>query len=364
MATNYTLQVYRNSSRIDVVDNFATLSYTRRVNQPGYLTATFADDASIWDTLQLDDDVEVVRADFRRSVDMYNQVDFSGIFRGTSQSFDDQRGDQRTIHVPDLYYLLQKTIIAHKAGQDTLSTWANRRISQIISEIIWNNFTTTVSPTPAGVLARLIPVGTKILNPGIASQGSFINYSAAYKSVLEAINDLIQIDGLDLILERVTSWSNVGLRSLYGTDRSSTVYFWLERGNVLSPSFDKRREVEPTKALVGGQGEGTARATEVRTSTNYANPGNHYEMFVDARHLDNNAAMQSLGDSKLAAQAYKPNLTFRVMQIPSCIYGKHYFLGDKITAYYGGESVIQKIVGVTVNMDASGERIQAELENA
>ena len=74
-------------------------------------------------------------------------------------------------------------------------------------------------------------------------------------------------------------------------------------------------------------------------------------------------AMQARGDNKLAQAAYKPQLTFDVMQTPACAYGKHYFLGDKVSAYYAGEKSTKKIASVTVDVTPGTERIRLGLED-
>lgn len=362
MATLYSIRVLRNGSLLDLVDNFISLSYTKRVNSSGQLTSIFDANNAIFSTLQLNDDIQIVRENLNLRIGIYNQIDFYGIFRGASQRFAGEN-ELLTIYCPDLHYLLRKIIVAYKAGQETLSKWTNKQVSAIISDLINNNFTFSGSPTPPGQASRLIPVTSQVMSRTGGSLGSTISYAAAYKLLSEALQELIKIDGLDYVLSKTLSQANLHLTTLYGTDRSNSVFFWLERGNMLTPSLDKRRDDEPTKVLVAGQGEGLARATEVRTSAAYDAATNHMEAFADARHLDNTLALQALGDSRLVEKAYRPNLTFEAVQIPSCFYGKHYFLGDKISAIYAGETVVQKIVGVTVGVDADSERIQLELEN-
>lgn len=361
MAFGYAIKAARGVVYTDIVDNFIGLSYTKKVNSTGYLTATFDADNPFFDDLQLNDYIQVTR--YSRLYDaVTDSTDFRGVYRGTTQDFSGDN-EQKTIHCPDLSYALQQMIIAHKAGQTNLSSWSGKTVKRIIYDILINN------TTPTAPASRLIPLSdTEVwLNSNVltAPVGSTIDYAAAYKGVLETIQELIRIDGLDITLTGDHTGTGVflDLKTLYGTDRRNSVYFWLERGNMLRPALDSRRENESTKVLVGGQGEGTARATEVRTSADYSASNNHSELFVDARHLDSNAAMQAFGDSALAVKAHRPNLTFEAIQTPTCFYGRHYALGDIITAIYGGAAIVQKIVGVTVNVSAEKDQIQLELES-
>lgn len=361
MAFGYAVRVSSAIENQDATDDFVSLAYTKRVNSTGYLTVTFEANNRFFDSLQLNDYITVTRYSRLYSA-VTDSTDFRGIYRGTTQQFTDNN-DLKTIHCPDLSYALQQVIIAHKSGQTNLSAWSSKTVKKIIYDILINN------TTPNAPASRLIPLSDVEvwLNSNVlaAPVGSTIDYAAAYKNVLEAIQDLIRIDGLDITLTGSTTGNGIflDLQTLYGTDRRNSVHFWLERGNMLSPALDSRRENESTKVLVGGQGEGTARATETRTSANYSASNNHSEMFVDARHLSTNAALQALGDSALAQKAYRPNLTFEAVQTPSCFYGRHYSLGDIITAIYGGEAIVQKIVGVTVTVDAGQDKIALELEN-
>lgn len=362
MYFRYYLQAYRylsgSKTNSDIIDDFASLSYTRTINDVGHLTATFDRDNQIFSSLQLDDQINLLRYSNNPAFGVTDYVDFYGIYRGTSET-DDGRISTKTVHCPDLAYFLQRTINAFKAGQANDSEFTAKEVDYIINRLLFNNLWSTA---PAN---RLLPApGRIVINASPAMVTTTTDYAAAYKNVLEAIQELCKTGALDFELTRNLDNATLTLKTLLGTDRSSTVFFFIDQGNLVRPILDKRRIQEPTVALVAGQGDGTSRTTQVRYSANYDATTNLRELFVDARDLASTAAMQARGDSRLAESAYKPKLTFDVMQTPACAYGKHYFLGDKVSAYYAGEKSTKKIISVTVDVTADSERIQLGLEDA
>lgn len=359
MLFRYSLRIGRNnagvSDALDIVDRFVSLSYSRRLNAPGILTAEFERSDSIFASLQLDDDVWVLRGSKRKELGDIDSVDFYGLYRGEVERY--AGGIRlRMIHCPSATSLLQRAIIAYRAGTEG-ATWTNSAVAHIAQQIVSENLDSSPLSdrllTPAG---RAIP--TVYFNPA----GASISYAAAYRNVLDALMELNKIGNYDF---EVRYAPGVGLALSFdtqlGTDRSTTLFFEIGRGNLLTPVVDKRRIGIPTKVVVAGQGEGSTRMVEVRTASDYDSNTNHDEAFVDARHLDSVEGLQALGDSELERRAYKERVTFEAMQTFACAYGKHYFIGDTFSVIYGNTIYVQKLVGVTVNVNAQGERIQLEL---
>lgn len=347
---------------LDVVDRFISLSYRKRLNEPGYLTAQFERDDAIFDSLQLDDVVQVVRGKKTDITTPYysmaNYIDFEGLYRGDGIEFRDGV-DLRTITCMDGIGLMQRSIIGYPANKGGYNSWQNTAVSQIAYDIIYRNMAT---PLPVFYNRLLAGSGYRMEANWTNPFGSVINYSAAYKSVYDAVAELAQIDKLDFWTELIFTGEGFFCRlaPLAGTDKSATVHFHVGRGNMLRPTL-QRLHNEPTIVLAAGQGESAQRVTVVRQAANYSLYTNHSEMFVDARHLSDTSALQAWGDSKLQAKAFKNRLTYEAMQTLDCVYGKHYVIGDKITAIYADVALVQKIVGVTVTVTPEGERIQLEL---
>ena len=151
-----------------------------------------------------------------------------------------------------------------------------------------------------------------------------------------------------------------------GTDRSATVTFSLEYGNMRNPKVRIDRSAERTVALIAGQGEGADRQVRVRTGVNYT-ATNDIEMFVqatdiDAKRTDALTALDARGDSALDEARAHTTFDFDVIQAGARVYGRDYDLGDLVRARYTNPSGItidsvQRIVGVEVSVEPS-ERIE------
>lgn len=344
----------------DVVDNFITFSYSKRLNDVGAMTIQMAGDYDGMADLSTDNIVTVQREKSKDVFVTQYALDFGGVYRGSVSSTDRDGRDIITLYVADGMSFLARTIVAFKVGITDRSVWTNKKTDQVLKDLIAYNLNLSD-------VNRLLP-----LQPGASfSTSSYtpasavnIDYNAAYKNLLTAMQEVAAIAGDYWYLEKATGENDLfNWKCNFGTDRTSTMLFDLNRANMLDTSLDKRRLLEPTKALVAGQGEGSARATAVRTSANYGS-ANHTENFVDARDATTTAQLEARGDARLAETEYKPKFIFRASQSPGSQYGQDYGLGDLIKARYNGEIFTQRIVGVTVAVEESGrETIELDIDD-
>lgn len=351
-----------------VIDSFVGLSYTRRLNELGFATVTLPRDHPAVSNLALDSVVLLYRGQPYDTVNVDYYQDFAGVWRGNIFSTNRNGKQVVTLYIPDTMSIIDREIVAFKAGTANRSTWSSKTVAQIWSDVLNYNFVVTDAQ-------RILPFtnlsGVSRLSFDSAPTGPTIDYNAAYKNVLTVLQELADIGDFYFIASSVASFSGtIGdfqkarLLVNSGTDRSANLTFALERANVYNVDLDQRRITEPTKMIVGGPGEGTARTVNVRTSADYTTI-NHTEMFIDARDQSTSAALDARGDAKLAETAYKPRFTFRASQAPGSYYGRDYFLGDLVYALYEGSGFTQRIVGVTVAVDEDGkESIELDLNDA
>jgi len=188
------------------------------------------------------------------------------------------------------------------------------------------------------------------------------------RNVLEVVQEVAELGGDEFAVVGTGSgtfqfnWYDEQL----GTDRSSEVIFALERGNMASPRLAVDRTDEVNAVRVGGKGEGTSRAYVWRTDSTLIDDSswNRIEDFVNASNESTTAGLNQAGDKRLAEKAPLKKLTFDVLQVPGCLYGKHYFLGDKVTADFLGLSETKHVAQVTVTLSASEPGMpQVELED-
>jgi len=360
MSTKYL--VYVNGSTLNVpsnflkniVDDFVSLSYVKRINEVGMFTMTLPIDHEVLDTIELDAVVVVRRGS--DAITWYS--DFTGLYRGATRDINNNNEQTLNFYIPDGNSLLERTLCAYYTGH-ARSNWTSEQTYDILTDLAAYNMNIT------GPTGRLIDPRELVNVPSYTGAGSTIGYSAAFKTLLAACQEVANIDDYIFSMSSgdvVPAWT-FAINSL-GTDRSQEVYFQMERGNIADLSLDQRRLNEPTKILIAGQGEGSSRTYVVRTSADYAT-NNHTEYFMDARDLTLTASLNARADAKLAETAYKPKFTFNALQAPNYLYGRDYFLGDKISAYYAGTWFTLRITGVTVNVNGQGEEsIGLELKDA
>ena len=119
-------------------------------------------------------------------------------------------------------------------------------------------------------------------------------------------------------------------------------------------------------AVVGGQGEGTARTVLPVTSSDYDVTANNIEFFVNATDVETTDGLTARGNKALAEKKIKDYFTFEVLQTPTCQYGVHYFLGDLVSAInpFTLVKATYKVMQVTVVVDKAGnmpEKVDIEL---
>jgi hypothetical protein len=117
---------------------------------------------------------------------------------------------------------------------------------------------------------------------------------------------------------------------------------------------------------VAGRGTDTIREYTSRTANGYVLSSNNVEMFVDARNLEIGANLAAEGDAKLAETRLVEDMSFKVIQMPNCYYGKHYLVGgvtsDLVKVAYRDYAADHKITGAMISVDEKGEQIEVESE--
>lgn len=142
----------------------------------------------------------------------------------------------------------------------------------------------------------------------------------------------------------------------YGTDRTGTIIFSMQRGNVENITYSSIRDAEGTIAV------GPSSLTEHYGIGYSDSPLNHWEVSFSPQtgQKPQEGALYALAQSKAR---YEVKAT--IMQTKSCAYGKDYFLGDWVSIVVPGRIFTQIITGVRWMVeyrgDAPVETIEIEL---
>lgn len=343
--------------KIGEVTDFLELAYTREVNAPGLLT--FALDGRHRLVSQLEHNGLVIVYRRNRAMGLEWTPDFWGLFRAHRRQFSDY--DRFEAECPGVLTMLSWRIVAWRAGTANRSSFQNVAAETILKTLVDYNAGPNATTVNGRVRSGVVP--------GVAvetdlARGNTLSEECAWSNLLKRLQEIASIGGgdFDLIRTGPQAWEFRFYPGQLGTDRTATLLFAIERGNMADPEFEHDRVDEKTVAIVGGPGEGDDRTVVVRTGSDYA-ASNDLEVFVDGRNGKTADVLVASGDARLREARARQTFDFSVLQTPSAYYGVHYQLGDLVKAKYGSVNVTQKIVGVSVSLDRDGgENIDVEME--
>jgi hypothetical protein len=344
-----------------ILADFQSLSYHKALNEPGLCQFVLNANHAAIASFEKDAQIEVWRSDAANGVDW--QCDFYGLWRGEERAANSDGTDYYTAICPGQMSLLDRSIVGYKAGVANRSRFSAQPAETILKNLVTYN--ATASGTTADGRARAVTTsGVSVQASG--GGGNTLTYECPFRNLLTALQEVASIGGgdFDLVKTGAQAWEFRWYAGQRGTDRSTTVTFALQYGNMANPKLVRSALAERTVAVVGGSGEETSRTLATRTGTNYNATANACEVFVDSRNSATAALLNAEGDRALEAARARDALTFDVLQVPSTLYGLHYGLGDKITGYYQGVTATKIIRRVTVSMDGRGqESIKVELRD-
>lgn len=367
MATDYAIAIKTRAGGPKRVltgqaNGFRQLSYRKETNGVGLLMFDLdATHAAIAD-LQQDGQVEVWRCDIANGVAWY--VDFETLFVDEERRADDDGNSIFRAICPGQADFLARAIVAWPANVDNRSLFDAEKAETILKTLVTYNATS--SATTANGRLRTTDLAN-ITVEADAAGGNTLTFACAQQPLLEALQDVTRIGDRDFYLVRTgaQAWQ-FRTKQYLGTNRSATVTFALNYGNMSNPVLRRDRLDERTVAIVGGPGEEGERLFVVRTGSTYNATYNSKEMFVAATQYTTTAGLNAAGDVRLDEVRARDDLTWDVIQTPGSLYGVHYFLGDLVTGYYEGVTATKQISAVSVTYAPGNERaevIQVETIN-
>ncbi len=337
--------------------DFWHLGYTKRVNYPGLLTFNMHGEHAAVALLSNRSQIEVWRRNQRRGIDWY--CDFYGLYLSQERQYTDR--DIFTAYCPGQMWFLSTRIVAWYAATADRAAFTSDPAETIMKTLVdYNacaNATTGNSRLRDGAVT-----GLSIQADG--ANGNTLDWNCAYKNLLTELQGLALVAGgdFDLIKTAAQAWQFRWYTGQRGTDRSATVIFSLNRGNMSNPHYRYGRIGEKTAAIVGGKNEKDNRDIVIRTGTDYA-AGNNIEVFVDAGNLKTTAAQNAAGDRRLDELQARDAFSFTVEQTASCLYGADYELGDLVTARAFDVEGTYKIIASTVTLNEDGtDQVDIETE--
>lgn len=353
-------------------DGYFSLSYVKGVNEVGSGLLTLNADSAVADTVApngepvLDMQVEFWRYDTENEIDNY--CDFYGFVRDREYTTDDNGQSRIVVYLDEQNDYLRRAAIAYRAGIANRSLFSNVSTETILKTLVTRNATSS-GTTADGRDRNVDTWGTYISVAADGAAGTNLTLSCMGRNLYEVLREVAETGGLDFSLVKTgaQAWE-FRTAALLGTDRSASVTFALNYGNMRRPGLRSNRRSEKTVIIAGGQGIDSTRTIATRTGDNYNAAYNSTELFVNASQYSTTAGLETEADERLEELRARNTLSFDVIQVPSTLYGKHYFLGDKVRAYFRGFSYTPQIQRVAVDVRNRGnqpaEQIQVTASNA
>jgi hypothetical protein len=305
--------------------------------------------------------VEVWRRNSEFNVDWYR--DFVTFFRDENRSNLNQKKRFNAVCL-GVKEMLNWRVVNYPSRTTNQSTFVNKKAEYIMKRLA--EFNCGVFATTGFGRKRTGTISNFVVEAN-GDNGNRLDWNCHGKNVLGELQKIALSGGgdFDVILTGTNSWEFKYFDGQLGTDRSSTVIFSLARGNMANPVYERIRSSEKTIACVWGRGESTNRDYLTVTGSNYS-ASNDIEIYVDARQTQEGGVdyYKSKGDTVLQENKSTDDFSFDVLQTPASMYGKHYFLGDIVTAEYDDITATPKIISIQISFDGQREKIDVGLDTS
>lgn len=360
MSAEYKL-VFRDraGAKVHETMDFLELAYQRRVNEPGLLKFRLGSDHPFGRQIIaaprsfVDYQVEVWRRNVAQNLAWY--VDFYGFYQSTV--VETKKTTTITATVPGIMNVLARRVVAYPAGTANRSEFISVAAETVMKTLVAYNASQGIATNLGGRDMDGAFTSFNVVTASDVGRGPSVTWGGSRKNLLTELQRIADATGFYFDVLRtgpkvLTFEVYAGLR---GIDRSADVVFSLNRGNMANPKV----EYTPYAAgavIAGGSGERGDREVVVAGISADERP----ELFVDGRNEPSVAALTERAWGAYHERKGRDVLTFDVVQTSVSYYGKHYGLGDWVTAEYAGLSARQTVVGVSVAVKNGAEDIQVE----
>lgn len=349
-------------ARLQQLDEFAFLNYTRIVNGQGILNIglPYAKYGNIY---RKDYRVEVWRAPNAGEKRRLENIFFmqKGVIRTRQE--DDVTILEMSGHDP--VGMLSRRIEKFRSG--TSQATKTDLIDDMMKEIVDEQMGAAASADDPN-RSRPYDAGQFTVQAD-SGMGASITKSFAFRNMLTVLRELsensqtstppIYFDVVPVtptLFEFQTFVNQRGGDKRFSAGKSSFL-FSLKRGNLQGPELELNAFDEENAIYVAGQGEGANRAVELRrdTALELSSLWGRRELLRDARSESTTAGLQAVGDEELAYYRPKNRFVANFLDVPASRYGIDWDLGNRHTVNYAGQQfdIDIKIVYVTLTEDGA-----------
>lgn len=371
-STQYELRLYNTNGQLQYIfDTWRSLDYNLKINEVNDLTLTLNFTQDIFDLMSHVDYLCEVRRNI--GFGWYTEDWF---FMRTPQVQLTTTGTQiLTCYMRGLLDLIDRRWLAYNArnpiapagiASDPVNKFgpADDVMKEYVNENAGTLATVANGRLRDGVLPRFVvapPVG----------RGPYWHGARSYKALLAMVQEIGQsvepstIDQHNYVDFTVTYSLSENLFTFdthypqLGFDRTQTVIFNPDFGNVTDISYTKSRSEETNAVIVNGQGaQGVRRHAILENIHKFDSPWNDRETVVDSRNQDLDLELQTVAQTSLAQLGAKEAFVFTPQLNAQTQYGRDFALGDRIAFRFLNFETTKKLVQVHVNMSEGKELLQ------
>lgn len=359
MAPIYTVQLYNAAgSPIGNVTGFLSVDVSRVLNAFDLAQIVLTSDNYYFSSFVYGAIVEVYRQDPALGIPVTRE--FAGFV--VDVVTDIAPITTRRIIAAGMEWLLQNRVIAYYANVANRTVFTAQPAETILKTLFNFNIGSSATTANGRFLSGVLTGATTAATTGA---GNTISIAVAGENLLKAMQTVQELAGGDfaVIYTAPATYTFTWYTGQRGTDRTASVQFSVDKGSIGRLRISESRIKDGTSAVVAGPGTESARQIVTRPAV-LPTGFDSREIWVDARNgQTNTTALQNVGTAELGAFT-RGRVTYDadIVQIPSALYGVHYFLGDLVTVYTGVTTVSQKIYGVKLGINSAGqETVRIEL---
>lgn len=279
-------------------EGYRSLAAQLQLNTPAVVDVIIGGDNPLLSLIGDKYQVEVWRRNVELGIPWYRFADT--LFRDDVIEADDNGVETATLRCYGVLHCLAWRENLYPAETANRTLFSAAKAETIMKTLVQYNCTSSALASGGRDRDGAISAPTIAIQADAAG-GNTLSWQSARGNVLKELQDLAQIGGgdFDLVRTGVTTFELRFYAGQRGTDRSATLTFGQEFGNMRRPKQARVRSTEATVAIVGGQGEKTTRVVRTRTSAAYNSTSNNVERFYNATQTADPTALDVAGDRAL-----------------------------------------------------------------
>jgi len=331
---------------------FLDLAYTNVVNGAGLCTFTLPADHEAVEVLEDRGRVEVWRRNRYLDPPVPWYCDWRGLLRAEDWTYTDRENLQ--VKARGILGVLGWRELLWYAGTAARTAFTSTPAETIAKSLVQYNATVDATVVN-GRLREGVISGFPIVLEADAGQGTVRDWYCAWDNLLKSLQGLAAVGGgdFDLVALDNGSWQFRWYEGQLGSDRTGEVHFSVAFGNMVEPHYWWNALGEKTVAVALGQNTKSSRAYQIVTSDDYS-AANDIELVVPAPDVETAAGLQARGYTALEKVKRDEGFRFKVRQTPACLYGQHYFLGDRCGATHRDFDGPVKLKNVAIGLARDG----------